>query len=138
MKPICVLLGFLLYGVAHADLGNNEWRWYYVAFSSPEKSADIFLRSGFASVERVKNKIKINFKDKNIPELAPILAGNISEGKVRGVLKNFFMYEEDLDLFGNFRAKQIAKNCAFEEIILQPKEPTGSMLVLSRVTGGCQ
>lgn len=138
MKQLFVLLSFLLPCVSYASSSNDTWRWYYTAFASPEKSADVFLRSGVALVKQSGDKIEINFREKNVPELTPILVGHVSGGKVNGTLRKFFMYEERLVLFGDLRSSQVAKDCAFDEIVLRTKTPTGAILVLSRVSGSCQ
>ena len=138
MRRALVLLSILLSGVTYADSGNDAWRWYYASFESFEKTAGIFVRSGAASVKQIGNKIEINFRDREDQDMSPILVGNISNGKVNGILKEFFLNGDELALFGDKRSSQVAKNCTFDEIVLRTKEPTGSMLVLSRVTGRCQ
>lgn len=50
------------------------------------------MRTGLASVKQNGGKIEINFREKNVPELAPIMVGRVSNGKVDGILRRFFMH----------------------------------------------
>lgn len=96
-----------------------------------------FLRSGQASVNRSGKRIEIQLKDSRVPELNPVFSGSSSGGKVQGTLKRFFMHDEDIVLFGDYRSMQFGGRCSIEEMVLRPKEPTGAALVLSRTTGTC-
>ncbi len=139
MKQLFVFfLALLLPSVSHAGSDNDLWRWYYAAFASPEMSAAVFVRSGIASVNQSGGKIEIKFSEKNVPESAPVLVGHVSGEKVRGTLEKFFMHDDSLVLSGDLRSSQVAKDCSFDEIVLRTEAPTGSLLVLSRVTGNCQ
>lgn len=138
MKKTFVFLSLLICTIAYAEPNKKEWRWHYISFESPVKSEEIFIRSGLALTKQTNNKIEIHFIENNFSESKPILIGKISKNKIDGQLKNFFMYEEDLELFGLIRFKKFDKNCAFEEVVLQTKQLTGSVLILSRVVGDCQ
>jgi len=139
MKIFFLVLGLLLSaGTTAADEGKTYWRWYYSAFESPEQAAGVFFRSGQASVERKKGSLQINLRDKSTPELSPEFLGNLIHGNIKGVLKNFFMHDDDLMFFGEYHSKTLGKQCFLEQIILRSAIPDGSVLVLSRVKGSCQ
>ena len=139
MKIFFLILGLLFSaGSAAAEGGKTYWRWYYSAFESPEQAAGVFLRSGQALVERKKGGLKINFREKNSPELSHDFSGDLINKNIKGVLKNFFMHNEDLLFSGEYHSKTFGKQCFLEQIFLRSAIPDGSMLVLSRVRGSCQ
>ena len=118
--------------------GRTCWRSAHPASTGRcEKLANVFIRSGLAFATQTKNKIEIHFRENDFPESKPIFIGKILKNKINGKLKSFFMYEEDLELFGHIRFKQFDKNCAFEEVVLQTKELTGSIFILNRYVGNC-
>jgi hypothetical protein len=136
-----VLLFFLTVlstSIMAAEPNVTSWRWYYTAFESPEPTAGIFVRSGQALLERDKGTLEIRLRDKANPDLAPKYSGQQVQNHVRGRLKGFFMHQEDLLLFGEYRSRKLGGSCSLEEIVLRPPIPDGSLFVMTRVLGSCQ
>lgn len=138
MKTLIGLFIFLFSIVAHAQKFDGEWNWYYAAFYSPSSGSDVLLRHGTATVRMSQSEISLQFVEKDFPEMRATFRGQIiGSGDVRGVLKGFFPSDSDRFL-GTFRELGKIKSCRWQEIILRPSVPDGSVLVLSRVGGPCQ
>lgn len=141
LKILLFTLVALLPGGAAANEKVQTWNWYYAAFNSPELRSGVFLRHGVAKSLRSDSSIRISFSEAALPEIQPSFSGYVSESDViQGRLVGFFTADGDerADLSGEYRKSGNVASCHFEEIILRPGVPDGSVLVLSRIQGLCE
>lgn len=123
---------------AYAQKSDSEWNWYYAAFYSPTVGSNVMLRSGTARVKLSQSDVSLQFTEREYPEMQASFTGRIvGVGNIKGMLKGFF--PSGVDSFsGIYRQVGEAKYCRWQEIILRPNAPDGSVLVLSRIDGPCQ
>jgi len=97
----------------------------------------MLLRFGSAQVHLEAGRLRIEFKEPQIPELSAVFDGQIvKSGKVRGELKGFFFHGSEI-LEGVYRRMEPENGCRLQEIMLRSGLSDGSVLMISRVQGQC-
>lgn len=140
MRAVRFCLLFLLACMpACAQEAEQSWKWYFAAFNSPSDGSGIFTRSGTARVVIDGSKVRVEFTEKDIPELKASYVGSLGmDGSVKGTLDGLFFHGPEA-WNGSYAQMSLKEHgCRFEEIVLRSGIPDGSVLVLSRARGQCQ
>lgn len=121
-----------------AENADKQWNWYYAAFYSPSLKSKVLLRSGVATVDIVHSKVLIKFKEEISPDIQSYYAGKVSaSGEVLGSLNEFFPSGKE-EFHGKYKQFRSSTTCHWQEIVLKPTTPDGSVIVISRIDGKCQ
>lgn len=117
---------------------HETWNWYYAAFYAPSPESKLLVRSGTAQVSIASNKIHIAFNERDSPDVRASFNGEMTRtGAVKGTLNGFFMHGAE-SRSGSYREMGSIRNCHWQEIVLRPSVPDGSVLTIARTEGKCQ
>lgn len=115
-----------------------QWNWYYAAFNAPTPNSGLLLRQGTAQVDLTSTSLNIEFSEQKLPEARASLKGKVLKGRIIDAkLKRFFPSGDDY-VEGVYNSQGNRKTCLWQEILLRPKVPDGTVLVLARTDGPCQ
>lgn len=134
----CLLLA-LTGSSACAQETAPPWKWYFAGIHHFSTSAEteLLIRSGTAHAVIDDGSVRVEFVEKEAPELKPTFDGHLGTGgHLTGELSGFFPHEPET-WKGAYRQMAVP-GCRFEEIELRPSAPDGTVLMVSRVEGECE